>query len=76
MREEKQKARREANKSRTEGDSALTQAKKRAQEILDLSASDIDNLLNSEDDDSDFESDDKVLLSALICTQLLLLLKT
>ena len=34
---------------------ALNQAKKRAQEILDLSAADIDNLLNS---DSDSESEE------------------
>lgn len=38
---------------RVESD-ALNQAKKRAQEILDLSAADIDNFLNS-DTDSDSE---------------------
>ena len=60
MKAEKQRAKREANKSRVEADSALSQAKKRAQEILDLSASDIDDLLNSDQEDSDSDAEEKV----------------
>ena len=60
VRAEKQRAKREANKSRVEADSALSQAKKRAQEILDLSASDIDDLLNSDQEDSDLDAEEKV----------------
>ena len=73
MRAEKQRAKREAKKSRVEADSALSQAKKRAQEILDLSASDIDDLLNSDQEDADSDAEEKVdinfhdLISILVC---------
>ena len=68
VRAEKQRAKREANKSRVEADSALSQAKKRAQEILDLSASDIDDLLNSDQEDSDSDAEEKVGI-ILLCHQ-------
>lgn len=60
MRAEKQRTKREASKSKVQTNPALSQAKKRAQELLDLSASDIDDLLNSDEEDSDSETDDKV----------------
>ena len=54
-----------------EADSALSQAKKRAQEILDLSASDIDDLLNSDQEDSDSDAEEKVDI-ILLCHQTIL----
>lgn len=60
VKEEKKRVRKEARKE-TESE-AMSQAKKRAQQILDISASDIDDLLDSDNGGSDSEAEERVRL--------------